>query len=93
MKVIKVTNAKIRRLIEEFTAQYTRPDVIIFVNDGAGNFITSVESLEDLRYKVSREDLRTFLRANGINTNIRSIREALQTYGEVIDFIPVPPEI
>ena len=93
MKVIKVTNQKVRRLIEEFTAQYTHPDVIVFVLDGAGNFITSAECLEDIRYKGIREDLRTFLRDNGINTNVRSIKEALQNYGQVIDYVPVPPDL
>lgn len=90
MKVIKITNAKVRGLIEQFTFQYTYPDIIVFVLDGLGNRITSVECLEDVRYKGIRNDLRQFLRDNGIITNITSIKEALQTYGELIDYVPIP---
>jgi len=89
-KVLKVTNAKVRGLIEQFTKQYTLPDVIEFIQDGAGNWITSVENLESIRYKGIRQDFRQFLRDNGINANVNSIKEALRNYSSLIDYVPVP---
>lgn len=91
-KVIKVTNAKARTLIEQFTRQYTLPDVIEFNQDGAGNWVTSIENLENIRYKGIRQDFKQFLRDNGVNANVNSIKEALQNYSTLIDYVPVTPD-
>lgn len=87
-KVIRVNNATARRLITEFTQQNTFPDVIEFVKDGNGAYVTSVENIQNVRYVGIRQDFRQFLIANGINTTITSLKEALQTYGAVIDYVP-----
>jgi len=92
-KVIRVNNATARRLIEEFTEQHTKPDVIKFVQDGNGAWITSVENFQNVRYVGIRQDFRQFLIANGINTTITSLKEALQTYGTVIDYVKPPDTI
>lgn len=87
MKVIRVNNATVRRLIEEFTDQYTKPDAIKFVQDGNGAWITSPENIQNVRYTGIRQDFKQFLIANGVNTTITSLKEALETYGAVIDYV------
>lgn len=89
-KVLRVNNAAVRNHIENFTQQYTFPDVIKFVQDGAGNWVTSIENLENLRYKGIRSDIKEYLQAQGINNNFRSLREVLENYGVEIDYIPEP---
>lgn len=93
MSVIRVNNATVRRLIEEFTDQYTKPDAIRFVQDGNGDWITSTENIQNIRYVGIRQDLKQFLIANGVQTNITSLKEALQTYGAVVEYVPKPEVI
>jgi len=90
LQVIRVNNATVRILIEQFTEQYCQPDAIKFVQDGAGNWITSVENFQNARYVGIREDFKQFLIVNGIQTNVRSLKEALEQYGTVINYVPVP---
>lgn len=87
MKVIRINNATVRRLRKDFTLQYTLPDTIDFVPDGNSAWITSVENLQNVRYKGIRQDFRQFLIDNGIQTNITSLKEALETYGTLIDYV------
>lgn len=80
--------------IENFTEQYTFPDAVKFVQDGNGNWVTSVENFKNIRYTGIRADLRTYFLANGINTTVRSLKEALETWGTIIDYVPpVEPEL
>jgi len=81
----------VRSLITQFTTEYTKPHVIGWVQDGNGNWVTSIENLQNLKYKGIRQDLKEFLIANGIQTNITSLKEALETYGEIIPYV-APPE-
>lgn len=90
MKVIRVNNATARALIEEFTNTYTKPDVIKFVQDGAGNWVTSVECLQAVRFSADRQDVKTFLESRGINNNHKSLKDVLQQYGTQIDYVPLP---
>ena len=92
MKVVKISNAKVRGLIEQFTAQYTKPDLIIFIKDGNGDFITSVENAQTLRYKTNRETFKKFINDNGIVTNLKNIKDVLAQYGEIIDYVK-PTEV
>lgn len=86
-KVIRVNNATVRFHIERFTEQYTFPDVIKFVQDGNGNWITSIENLENARYVGIRNDLIQYMRDNNITTTAKSIRELLQNFGAQIDYV------
>jgi hypothetical protein len=86
MIVIKVTNATVRGHIENFTQQYTFPHVIKFVRDGALNWVTSLENFQNIRYTGIRSDLKEYFAANGIQTNVRSLKEALEQWGEQIEY-------
>lgn len=92
MKVVKVDSATVRTHIENFTAQYTFPNAIKFIQDGNGDWITSVENLLNLPYKEIRKDLKKYLNDNGITTDVDSLKKALETWGTVIDYV-APPEI
>jgi hypothetical protein len=92
MRVIRVNNATVRRLIEEFTDQYTKPDAIKFVQDGNGAWITSVENIQNIRYVGIRQDFKQFLIDNGVNTSTTSLKEALETYGANIEYVQPPQE-
>ena len=86
-KVIRVNNATVRMHIERFTQQYTFPDVIQFVQDANGNWITSIENLENFKYVGIRQDLIEYMRDNGIQTTAKSLREVLQNFGAQIDYV------
>jgi hypothetical protein len=86
-KVLSLSNATVRMHIENFTAQYTFPDVIKFVQDGHGNWVTSVENFLNLKYTGVRQDLKQYFADNGIQTNVRSLKEALEKWGVIIDYI------
>lgn len=62
---------------------------VIRVNNG--DWVTGVENLQNIRYVGIREDFQTFLIARGINTNIQSLKEALDQYGTVVDYISSSP--
>jgi hypothetical protein len=87
MRVVKVANAVVRGHIESFTLQYTKPDCIKFIQDGLGNWVTSVENFQNIRYVGIREDLREYLLNNGVQTTVRSLKEALERWGELIDYV------
>lgn len=87
-KVVTVANATVRGHLENFTNQYTFPDVIKFVQDGSGSWVTSVENFQNLRYTGVRQDLREYFIANGIQTTVRSLKEALEKWGVIIDYVP-----
>lgn len=86
-KVIRVNNATVRFHIERFTEQYTFPDVIKFVQDKNGDWITSIENLENMKYVGIRQDLITYMKDNGIQTTAKSLREILQNFGAQIDYV------
>jgi hypothetical protein len=86
-KVVTVADAIVRWHIENFTAQYTFPDVIKFVQDGLGNWVTSVENFQGVRYVTVREDLKQYFLDNGITTDVRSLKEALEKWGLIIDYV------
>lgn len=92
LRVVKVTNTTVQNLIEQFTEQYTDPDVIKFVQDGNGDWITSRENFQNIRYIGIRSDLKQFLRDNGISLtqvqDINSLKDALQKWGQIIDYVP-----
>lgn len=87
MKVVRVDNATVRGHIENFTAQYTFPNAIVFVQDGSGNWVTSVENFLNLPYMELRDDLKQYLADNGIQTNVRSLKAALTKWGVIIDYV------
>ena len=91
-KVVRVNNATVRGHIENFTRQYTFPDVIKFIQDGASVWVTSVENFQTLRYTNVRDDLREYLITNGVQTSVRSLKEALETWGAIIDYTPKASE-
>lgn len=86
-QVVRVNNAIVRGHIENFTRQYTFPDAIKFVQDGNGNWVTSVENFLNLKYSGVRQDLKEYFIANGIQTNVRSLKEALENWGVVIEHV------
>lgn len=86
-RVVAVANATVRGHLENFTEQYTFPDVIKFVQDGSGNWVTSVENFQNLRYTGIRDDLRQYLADNGVQTTVRSLKEALEKWGVIIDYV------
>lgn len=88
MTVIKVTNATVRGHIENFTNQYTFPHVIKFIRDGSSSWVTSLENFENIRYTGIRSDLKEYFATNGIQTNVRSLKEALEQWGELIQHTP-----
>lgn len=90
LKVVRVNNATVRSLIEEFTTANCVPHAIKFVQDGNGAWITSVENLQTLKYTEIRQDFKQFLISRGIVTTITSLKEALETYGVVIDYVSPP---
>lgn len=92
-KVVRVNNATVRGHIEAFTKQYTFPDIIQFVQDGNGAWVTSIENFQNLRYSGVRADLREYFLANGINTQVRSLKEALENWGVIIDYVPPVSEL
>jgi len=87
MKVLKVTNAKVRRLIEQFTNEKTFPDVIAFTKDGNSDWIVSKSVLTGIRYTGIRSDLKQFLADNGVNANVTSLKAALQKYATEINYV------
>jgi len=89
--VIQVTNATVRYHIENFTAQYTKPDAIKFVLDGSGKWITSKENLLNARFRATRQELRDYLQANGVNVpaDVHSLKDALNRWGTKILYTPI----
>lgn len=89
-RVVRVNNATVRMHVENFTQQYTFPDVIKFVQDANGDWVTSVENFQNLKYSGVRADLKEYFAANGITTNVRSLKEALENWGTIIDYVKPP---
>jgi len=89
--VIQVTNATVRYHIENFTAQYTNPDAIKFVRDGAGRWVTSKDNLLNARFRATRQDLREYLQSNGVNVpaDVHSLKDALNRWGTKILYTPI----
>lgn len=91
--VIKVDNAKVRQMIEAYTELHCKPDVVKFVQDGAGNWITSVENIDNIRFnsKAGTNQLKTFLVANQeASDNSESIVELIVKYGVEVEYVPLP---
>lgn len=87
MNVLRCNNAKIRDLIERFTLENCKPHCIVFVQDGNGDWITNIENLKNIRLITDKENLKTFLSDNGIQKNVRNIKEVLTDYCEVIPYV------
>jgi hypothetical protein len=105
MSVIRVTDPIARDVIERFTLQYCKPDAVKFIQDGNGDWITSVENLQNKRYTFektlttqTRTTVETKLREEVKREPTLTVRDneytnladLLQRYGEVIDYVPVP---
>ena len=92
--VLKCTNAKVRGLIEQFSLENTFPNVIRFEQDGNSDWITSVENLQNAKLIADKENLKQFLLDNGINVNVKNLKEVLQNYCTVVPYVAPPqPEI
>lgn len=88
MNVVHVNNATVRGHLENFTQQYCFPHVIKFVRDGSGKWVTSIESVQDAKLNTTKADLRQYLIDNGLNVNLRTVREVLETHGTIIEYTP-----
>lgn len=94
MTVIKFDNERARQLIEVFTDMYCRPDIIKFVQDGAGNFIMGKENLDNQRFnQPNDEQLQAFLIANNVTQPIRNIVDVVSFFGSEIEYVPLPDPI
>lgn len=91
-QVVRADNAIVRGYIEAFTSQYTFPDAIRFVQDGNGNWVTSVENFLNIKYSAIRQDFKKYLKDNGIVTEVDSLKKALETWGVAIEHV-APPTI
>jgi hypothetical protein len=105
MSVIRVTDPKARKVIEDFTDLHTRPDVIRFVQDGNGDWIVGEEVLSDLKFifdKVNLGETKETVEAK-LKVEVKKeliikddeyshVTDLLQKYGEVIDYVPIRPE-
>jgi hypothetical protein len=90
-KVIKVDDLRARNLIELYTAQHCFPDVIKFVQDGAGNLVMSPENLSNLKYThPDPETTAAFTTEHQTTQPFKSISEIIAVYGVEIDYIPHP---
>jgi hypothetical protein len=93
MKVIKVDSEKVRYLIEEYSRKYCFPDLIQFVQDGAGNYIVGTSVLQGKRYvksdKEKLEEQRIAVSAELSKTTqeLDTITKLLLEYGEEIEYI------
>jgi hypothetical protein len=93
MKVIQVDNERARQLIELYTAEFCFPDVIKFVQDGAGNWVMSMENLTNDKFVNPDKDLLAkFLLDNLVSEQFKSITEVITKYGIETDYIQ-PTEI
>ena len=101
MKVIKVDSEKVRYLIEEYSRKYCFPDLIQFVQDGAGNYIVGTSVLDPLMGKRYVREDKEKLEAEATLTKtvltkstdeLDSIAKLIIEYGEEIDYIPIPDE-
>jgi hypothetical protein len=101
MKVIRVNSEKVRFLIEEYSRKYTFPDLIQFVQDGAGNYIVGTSVLDPLMGKRYVREDKQKLEAEATLTKtvltkstdeLDSIAKLIIEYGEEIDYIPLPDE-
>lgn len=90
MAVLKCTNATVRTLINEFTKQYTFPHVIEFIQDGNGDWITSLENLQNVRLIADKANLKQFLSDNGVNVNVKNLKEVLENYCTVVPYVAPP---
>jgi hypothetical protein len=90
--VLMVSNATVRNLIQQFTAQYTFPDIIVFVQDGNNNWIVGRQNLINLKYVATRSELKAFLTANGITQQqaqgINSLKDAFNKWAVKIAYVP-----
>lgn len=105
MSVIRVTDPRARDVIERFTQQYCKPDAIVFVLDGNGDWITSVENFQNKRFTFektltteTRTTIETKLREEVKRESTLTVRDneytniadLIQKYGQVIEHVPVP---
>lgn len=90
MSVIKVSNSVVRTHIENFTLQYCKPHMVYFIQDGNGDWVTSIESLQNAWIEGSKQDLKQYLSDNGLNipNGLRTVKDVLNNYGEVITYVP-----
>jgi hypothetical protein len=88
MNVVHVNNAVVREHLENFTALYCFPHIIVFVLDGSTRWVTSIESVQDAKLNTTKADLRQYLADNGLNVNLSTAREVLETYGTLIEYTP-----
>lgn len=77
MAVLRVSNSGQRTAIENYTLNQTFPDIIIFLQDGNGDWITSTETLSDAKYNRPG--------------HVSNVITRLTQHGEIIEY--VPPEI
>lgn len=103
MKVLTISDPKVRSVIEQFTEQNCKPDVVKFIQDGNGNWITAPENLlnkkftfekvvkgettESIRIKLSTETTKESLQSSV------SIADLIDKYAVLIDYVPVPDVI
>ncbi len=88
MNVVHVNNAVVRGHLENFTEQYCFPHIIHFVQDGSSRWVTSIEAVQDAKLNTTKADLRQYLVDNGLNVNLSTVREVLETYGSVNQHTP-----
>lgn len=88
MNVVHVNNAVVRGHLEKFTMQYCFPHIIVFVRDSSTRWVTSIESVQDAKLNTTKADLRQYLVDNGLNVNLSTVREILETYGAIIEYTP-----
>lgn len=90
MRVIKFESERARQLIEVFTDLYCKPDVIKFVQDGAGNWIMGLENLSNPRFSnPNDEQLNDFLASNNVTQPINNLNDVVALFGVEIDHVPV----
>lgn len=90
MRVIKFESERARQLVEAFTELYCQPDVIKFVQDGAGNWVMGMENLSNPRFSnPNDEQLQAFLLANQVVENIHNLNDVITLFGVEIDYIPI----
>lgn len=89
MTVIKVDDPEARQLIESYSRLYCHPDIIQFIQDGAGNWIMSYENLNNPKFtNPDQEILQEFCAEHGVLQLFTSINDIISVYGTEIEHIP-----
>lgn len=102
-QVIRVNDEKARIIIEQFTAEHCKPHAVKFVQDGNGDWVTSLENFQNPRFTFSKlaptktkAEVETLLKTEvqkelAVQDNEYSnIADLIQLYGEIIDYVPLP---